>query len=190
MALFMLDELARLSRTELDTASAEVARTLATGIVANGIGRKPGQPVESATLTEVLRVDRDSLCIDLPRRPVAAVASVAVDGVELAESAWEWNPGRPRVWLLAAPSWAGREPVASVTYTGGWTVIPDDIRAVALSVAARVYRSADGLRSVSIDDYSETRAGSDEDLAGVSLLKGERAILDSYRRRTASVSMW
>ena len=189
MALFTPQELSTLLRREVDMAGVLLARTVATGLVARELGQPWG--VESAELTQTLDVDMGRMVINLPRRPVTAVAEVAIDGTALAEADWEWKPGKARVWLLATPSWSGVERVAEVTYTAGWTSVPDDVRAVALSAAARIYVNPEGLRSMSIDDYSETRAGADDDLAGVSLLKGERAILASIRRsRSGSVSTW
>jgi hypothetical protein len=73
------------------------------------------------------------------------------------------------------------EDQAVVTYTAGYSTVPGNVKAVALAVAGRIYDNPQGLRSRQIDDYSETRAGDDDDLAGVSLLPTEERRLRRYR---------
>ena len=70
MALFPLADLAAYLQTDLDTASATVAQTIAAGVVTG----YTGQYIESATYTHVLRVD-SGLVVTLPQRPEIGRAS-------------------------------------------------------------------------------------------------------------------
>jgi hypothetical protein len=71
---------------------------------------------------------------------------------------WWWNNqsrlmGYPRTRPLGV--WAPR---VQVIYSHGYTTIPDDVVSIVLDVASVLYDNPTGLRSVSIDDYSETKA--------------------------------
>lgn len=74
-------------------------------------------------------------------------------------------------------------------YVGGSTydaLLDADLLAfkgIALEAAKRAYLNPSGLRSASIDDYSETFAA--ETITGVELLPGEQDRLDRYLGRSA-----
>lgn len=175
MALFALDELALFLQADIDTAAAALARDLATGLVVDQVG-----VVEETDTTIILPVEVDDTGRDSVRVPgavVTAVTAVEVDGTVLTEGDdWEWLRPLPVVRLHRCPS-TGSHRVATVTATIGYPTVPAVVKAVALSVAARAYDNPTGLRSESIDDYSVTRAGSDADLAGLTLTDAERAAL-------------
>ncbi len=177
MALFPLADLAAYLQTDLDTASATVAQTIAAGVVTG----YTGQYIESATYTHVLRVD-SGLVVTLPQRPVTAVTSVATpdDGV-LPSTDWDWDGASPWLGLTVEAD------IATVVYTAGYATVPSLVAAVALAVAGRAYTNAGGLRTESIDDYSVTYAGGGEDLASVGLTKPEKLLLDRYRVTAGTV---
>lgn len=148
MALFVLEELASALQRDLDTASATLARDVATALVESLTG-----PLGSQQSTVTLPLD--GTCIDLPSEVVTAVASVSVDGVA---AQFEWLRPHPRVrllsWVLAGypVTWHTVE----VVYTHGFGIVPPVAKAVALEVAKRAYANPSGLRDSRIDDYSES----------------------------------
>jgi hypothetical protein len=188
--LFTVSELASYLQRDLDTSSATLAKESAQGIVRAYCN----QEITTATNTSVklpIDVESWSYVVYLPQRPVVAVSSVTVNGVTYVDGTdYAWNGFSPYIRLRKVDEAAAAfedEPVAVVTYTSGYSTVPPAVKAVALAVAARQYDNPQGLRQVSVDDYAETRAGADDDLAGVSLLKAERAILDRYKRTVGSV---
>lgn len=188
--LFTVSDLAAYLQRDLDTSSATLAKDSAQGLV-RAYCR---QEITTAVYTDAkLRIDVAdwSYVVRFPQFPVTAVSSVAVNGVTYVNGTdYAWDGISPRIRLRkideAAASFEDF-PVATVTYTAGYPTTPPAVKAVALAVAARQYDNPQGLRQVSVDDYSETRAGADDDLAGTSLLAAEKRILDVYKRRVGSV---
>lgn len=188
--LFTVSDLAAYLQRDLDTSSATLAKDSAQGIV-RAYCR---QEITTATYTSTkLKIDVDgwSYAVRFPQFPVTAVTDVSVNGVTYVSGTdYAWDGMSPMIRLRKVDeSSASFEdfPVAVVTYTAGYPTAPPAVKAVALAVAARQYDNPQGLRQVSIDDYSETRAGADDDLAGTSLLAAEKRILDVYKRRVGSV---
>lgn len=166
--LFTLEELASyLQVPEVDTSTATLCRSLATALVLDETG-----PLESQTSTVTLPIV-DSY-VHLPVRYVTAVTTVTVGGVA---ATFEWEKPYPRVLLKSWSATANRWQTADVTLTHGWATVPAVAKAVALSVAARAYTNPNGYRTEAIDDYSVTRAGADDDLAGLTLTVAERLAL-------------
>ena len=188
--LFTLSELASYLQRDLDTSSALLAQTTAQGIV-RAYCR---QDITTGTYVAAnlpIVAQGAYWQVTLPQRPVTAVSSVAVNGTTYTLGTdYAWNGSSPTIKLarLVYTSAAFQDdPRATVTYTAGYATAPLDVKGVALAVAARQYDNPRGLRMESIDDYSGTRAGSDDDLAGVSLLLPEKAVLDRYRVTAGSV---
>lgn len=183
-------ELAALLQRDLDTSSATQAVAQASAIVR----RHCKQNIDSQTYTSVkLPIEPldHTWAVALPQRPVTAVSAVSVNGTPyVADTDYAWNGFAPYI-RLAKRTWTTAafqdEPVATVTYTAGFAVVPEDVKAVVLAVAARIYDNPTGLRSYSIDDHSEGYAGADDDLAGVALLRSEKSLLRDYRLRAGSV---
>lgn len=99
---------------------------------------------------------------------------------------WWWNNtqrlmGYPRTRPLGV--WAHR---VQVTYSHGYTVIPDEIVSLTLDVAAVLYDNPTGLRSQSIDDYSETYAAESLGTAMVQSIRDKLSIT-GHRRRSFSI---
>lgn len=177
MALFTLDDLAAYMQQDLDTATATVVRTMATGVVTG----YTNQLLEAATYTHLLPVSAD-LTVRLPQRPVTDVTSVTVGGVALTETTdWQWDGVHPVLTLESAPD--EDEWQATVVYDAGYDTIPDDITAVALSVAGRIYNTTPGVVAESIDDYRAQYTP-----ASVGLLDHERRILRRYKPLLGTVA--
>lgn len=177
MALFELTELASLLQQDLDTATADLARDMATGAVVGYLG----QNVESQEYTHRLPIWSDGT-VRLPQRPVSAVASVTTpDDDPLDAGLWDWDGIRGRVAVDGHPEWA------EVTYTAGWTTVPLPIKAVALTAAARAYTNATGVRTEQVDDYSVTYAGTAQDLTGFGLTVTEKSVLSRFRVKLSAV---
>lgn len=169
MALFELTDLAALLQRDLDTATATVARDMATGVVT----AYTGQNFESQSYSHTVRVGLDNV-LKLPQRPVTAVTSVSTpDDGTLDASLWNWIGNGPWVALDVVTD------VATVAYVAGFATVPEAVKAVALSLAARHYQNAAGLKQERIDDYSVTYSDS--------LMRYEMLILDGYRSRVSSV---
>jgi hypothetical protein len=179
MALFELTDLAAYLQQDIDTASATIARTMATGVITG----YTNQLIESATYTHLLPINADRT-LRLPQRPVTAVTSVTVDGSALTvDTDWDWNGYGD---LIVLDGWSPSnedEWQATVVYTAGHATVPDDITAVALSVAGRLFNATPGLVSEAIDDYRAQYAAG----AAVGLLDHEKQILRKYKQRLGSI---
>lgn len=177
---FELEDLASYLKQDLDTATAQRARTIAEGAITG----YTGQLITEATYEHTLPVDRATLEVVMPQRPVTGVGAVEVGGVTLTEGTdyyWDYSP-----WLLLASApdpWAP----ATVTYTAGYATVPPVVKAVALGVAGRAYTNPTGLRTEQVDDYSATYAGGGEDVASIGLLRAERDLLKPFRLRVGVV---
>ena len=172
MALFTLDELGYLLQDDaLDEEAAALARQTATALVEAVTG-----PIEAATSTVVLPVTVDGM-IELPGNVVTAVTAVTVDDVAVTYS-WRRPYPTVRIQDWTPPATLDEWPVASVTYAHGFATVPPAAKAVALSVAARVYSNPQGATAVRIDDYSEQYQDGG---AGVSLTAYELAALQPLK---------
>lgn len=175
--LFTLTELASLYQGDLDTATATLARELAVGLIEDEVG-----PLEETTSVITLPIGRDGL-IDIPVNALTDVTDVAITG---SSSTWEWKRPFPQVQLKA---WTPPQDTvwytADVTVVHGWVTPPAVLKAIGLSVAQRIYDNPHGLRTEAsqLDDHqeSQTRAGSDDDLAGITLTQAELDRLERFR---------
>lgn len=179
MALFDLDDLAAYLQQDIDTATATVTRTMTTGVITGFTN----QLIEAATYTHLLPINADRT-IRLPQRPVTAVTSVTVDGTALTtDTDWDWDGISD---LIVFDGWTPSEDTdwqATVVYTAGYATVPDDVTAVALSVAGRLYNATPGLVSESIDDYRAQYAAA----VAVGLADHEKQILRRYKQRLGSI---
>lgn len=113
--------------------------------------------------------------INLPRRPVIAVQSVTVDGLPVGDYV---AIGADLYRLLR---WGGTSTYASpvvVTYTYGYTTVPDDVRGAVLESAAAAYSNPQMVVRTQIDDYSEQRAPA---AGGINLTPSALATAARYR---------
>lgn len=99
---------------------------------------------------------------------------------------WWWNNsqrtmGYPRTRPLGV--WAPR---VQVTYSHGYTTMPDDVVSVALDAASVLYDNPANLAGVKIDDYSETKA---TQLLGSAMVDSIRLKLGMTGRRKQAFSI-
>lgn len=121
----------------------------------------------------------------LPEPPVTEVTSVTVGDTEVADASYEFSSDGglrgPAVWTgFDEPSsimWGGPSSEVVVTYSHGYDPIPEDIKAVCLSLAARLYDNPSGAASETIGSYSYSGAGE----GGALLTDYERSICHRYR---------
>lgn len=105
-------------------------------------------------------------------------------GTELTRGEAWWAPTRLMGWPWMRPQgiWAQR---VRVTYSHGYTEVPDDVVDVVLDLASMAMTNPQGLRSESIDDYSRTFAA--ETIGGPQLSAEHKEALRPYRVGAFSV---
>lgn len=178
MALFELTDLAAYLQQDVDTASATIARTMATALITN----YTNQNIEAATYTHLLPIVGNAT-IRLPQRPVTDVTSVTVAGTTLTEGTdWDWDGITALVVLDGYVPPTEESWQATVVYDAGYDTVPGDITAVALALAGQFYTQTPGVASESIDDYRVSYTGS-----GISL-DGYKPILAKYKMRLGSIT--
>lgn len=181
MALFELSELASWVQSDLDTATATLARAQAVAYLEGETGVRLTE--DTATLTYTPRWD--DCWIDLPV-PTTAVSQVDVDGTTLSSTDYQVVNNR----LYRRSGWGGSRWTAdnrfayrssdddyasvAVTLTYGFAdgSAPQEFKTWGLILAAQAYQLMPGLnrQSVRLDDYAETYAtGGDLVAVGVSL---------------------
>lgn len=144
-----------------------------------------GQTLSLVTDDTVTLPGPASRTLFLPEIPVIGVTSVTYAGVELvAEIDYQ-------VWTTAGLltrdyhygyGYGWSPGYVEVTYTHGYATIPDDLRAVVLTSAARGWENPTMMPRESVGTYSPSYAQSGFNLgAGVYLTDSERAVLDRYR---------
>lgn len=106
-------------------------------------------------------------------------------GTELTRGEAWWAQTRLMGWPWLRPQgiWAQR---VRVTYSHGYTEVPDDIVDVVCDLAAMAMTNPQGLRSESIDDYSRTFAA--EMIGGPQLSAEHKEALRPYRVGAFSVN--
>lgn len=123
----------------------------------------------------------------LPEAPVADVSAV----VQAAGLADELELDLPGPDLAGVVEWdedgvleridggifLRRRRYYAVTYSHGFEVVPDEVKAVVLRIAARGFESPDGIRQEALGRYSYTLAG---EAAGMGLYAPDRRDLDPY----------
>ena len=123
----------------------------------------------------------------LPEAPVADVSSI-VQAVGLADELELDLPGPTAAGVVEWDEdgvleridggvFARRRRYYAVTYSHGFDVVPDEVKAVVLRVAARGFESPDGVRQEALGRYSYTVAG---EAAGIGLYAPDRRDLDPY----------
>lgn len=134
----------------------------------------------------------------LPEQPVTAVASIVEDGTTLTVGTeYRWTASG--LLVRVGRDWASGWQDVVVTYTHGYSTIPDDLKGVCVRAAARSYQAGlrasasggiPGIQAEQADgDYSvtfapESAAGAGSALgasAAPFLLPSEKQILTKYR---------
>jgi hypothetical protein len=190
-----VEALLNLSITDAaDIASCERAITAVTEAIKNYCQ----QEIELTTDDEITLDCSGGDMLLLPEMPVVSVASVIEDG-ELLTVTDDYILGQYGILHRVGQDWLSGVQIITITYTHGFTTIPDDIVDVAARSAARVYQAGlrakehdgiTGIASLSLGDYSvsygsEHGGGVGEGVMGVSsaraLLLSEKDILNRYR---------
>lgn len=120
--------------------------------------------------------------LQLPQLPVIAVEDVVVryggsDTFYDVETTSYTFDRRGRL-IKRGGYWGGSQGIVRLTYDHGYEVVPDDIEAVCLAIAARFYRNPSGFESETIGQYSY-RFGDAAPAAGLSTY--EQSVLQNYR---------
>lgn len=134
-----------------------------------------GCPISQTTSTVDLVLMDDWTWLDLPGGPVTSVASLSIDGTDIARSTLTsgvWSTGWRKVGdsLLLDVCDLTLPATATVTYTHGYAAIPGDIVDLVCGLAAMAFRqdgdygAAGREQSVRLGDYAESErvpSGSD-----------------------------
>ncbi len=188
-------ELAAFLRTDIpdDDPSAVLALQLASQIV-----RNEARQMLTLVTDETIKIEGGHPFLYLPERPVLSVKDIAglfyattADPFyyEIADAAALFGPLPPGIWVLDAqhrlrlPVGSIWPPVVQLTYTHGYGVIPDDIKAVVLAAAGRRWVNPTGFERESIGAYSYAFASGGG--SGLVLGVDERRILSRYRVGTS-----
>lgn len=181
MALPDLIVTADLTARGVDTSATALVNTMM-AVASSVIRGAAGSPILEADSTVVLWAVDAGQWLDLPGRPVTAVASVDVDGVALAADDFKLVDGR--LWGWSA--WSdGIVPVmVEVELTHGLAAVPAHIKQLACDlVIAGMNAATQGANPVGvvaerIDDYSVTYAqGAEAVASAVELPKRTRLAL-------------
>lgn len=191
MAFATETELEAYTGTSVATDRATLLLDLATG----AIQAYTGQTISRVTNDTVTLPGNFGYTLVLPERPAVAPTAVAIGDTTLTADTDYVFDGRSSLlrgtkvdgvlsingpdWLVDGfGDWGGPGAVVTVTYSHGWTTIPNDIKGVCLALAARSLTSPDGVNSESVGSYSVSYSRSG---GAVSLLEEERKLLDRYR---------
>jgi hypothetical protein len=160
-AFFTPIELAQqlqLDDNNINDATASMLADLTSDIIRDELRQQINQ-----TINETITLYGDgSELIMLPERPVTAVGTVLLNGQAVTPIDWRTNGALWRV-LYAGSQYANQQvwcwpkgvPV-QVTYTHGYAVIPNTIKAVALELAAAAYINPSMATSQTAGPYSIT----------------------------------
>lgn len=141
-------ELASYLQKDLDTASATLALTLASGTFASA-----ADTAFTPTTTTWTVEGGPGTNIDLPFRPVTAVSQVRLNGNVITG----WTLRNNALWRLAGfGTWYAFPPdQLDVDLTYGYATAGDDVKLSVLEIASGIYEHPVGLVvSETIDDYS------------------------------------
>ncbi len=134
-------------------------------------------------VTETLVLDgRGGRVLMLPTLMLTAVASIVIDGSELAETAWR-KSRRGMLERVDGYGWPVGFETIQVTITHGYDQVPEDLPEVVVGIATRLPVQMQMVTSETADKVSLTYGG---DLAGgfsgkTGLTIVETNILDTYR---------
>src|SRR5690606_8319458 len=146
------EDLASLLQKDLDAATATLLVQIATAVVQAEVRQRLVQVIDD---TATLLGSAESW-LDLPQRPVSAVASVELDG----QPVTDWRLFGSRLWRWAGWAASAYEPsTVEVVYTHGYAPDAQELqlaRGAVLSIIRDWYDNPSGVVTVRIDDYSET----------------------------------
>lgn len=157
-----------------------------------------GETVELPGGERVLRLPQYPLVVDdanpltvLELADLSGIEWTALEGRDYSRLGNELTRGYPRQdptrlmgwpWNRAQGVWA---PKVRVTYSHGYTEVPDDIVDIVVDLAVMNLTNPGNLREVAIDDYRQVYAS--ETIGGARLSRDHKADLRPYRRAAFSV---
>jgi len=162
-----------------------------------------GQTI-SRVIDDVKNVPVRNLVAFMPQLPADKPTVVKFDGVTFLENtAWYWDPIQYRLCGInpyitsgnfSGWWWRQNDKYVTVTYSHGYTTVPDSIKEIVCSIAFRMSKTPDaaeggtrqeGAGGVNITYASETLS------SGANLTSSEKAALDRVvpRRRTGSMPL-
>lgn len=152
-------DLASLLQEGVDTATATLLIEAATAVVQGVTGQRIVQVVDDVAVLDLDGCDA-GLYLELPERPVTAVAAVVVGATTVTDYSAQLR--RARLWRAAGwrsslLAYLDQPSQVTVTYTHGFP--PGDqrlqlARSAALQLAAAVYDNPTGVTREQIDDYA------------------------------------
>lgn len=177
-SLVTTSQLASRLQQDLDTSTAQLAVDSASGLV-RAIARQQFDLIHQETVVikggeRVLTLPERPLVFDPVTDPLTVIELGEFGGINITMVEnrdysrigneltrgypWWWNStqrlmGYPRTRPTGV--WAPR---VQVTYSHGSATVSDAVQSIVLDAAAVLYDNPTGLRSVSIDDYTETKA--------------------------------
>jgi hypothetical protein len=162
-----------------------------------------GQTI-SRVIDDVADIPVRNLIAYLPQLPADKPTVVRFDGVTFLEnSAWYWDPIQDRIcginpYITSANFtgwwWRNQDKYIEVTYSHGYTDVPDTIKEIVCAIANRMANTPDaaegGTRQESVGGVSTTYA-SESLSSGANLTASEKAALDKVipRRRQFSIPL-
>ena len=172
-----------LDLTTIDTERADLLLSLASGEVRGFCG----QLFDFVEADVVILDGKGATVLLLPELPVASVEEIIeapgflmereLAGPTASSPAFEWNEDGI-VRRIDGGVFDRRLRYYRVTYSHGWSTVPDEVMNVVLRVAARSYDNPQALRQETLGRYSYTIAG---DQAGVGLFDADTRALADYR---------
>jgi hypothetical protein len=135
--LITAEELAGYLQRDLDRYSADLAVQGASGLVRTACGWNVSRVVETLTVN-----GNGSASMNLPTLRLNDVTEVRVDGVVVDASAYGWGANGV---LVAVSRWPLGLRRVEVDADHGYEPIPDELRIVCCSVAARLYSNPENL---------------------------------------------
>lgn len=209
MAFASTDDLATLLSQSFDEGEelkAELLLDMATAVIKSWTR----QDIEAVANDEVKLPGTWGTDLELPQWPVTGVSSVAVNGLAIDVTGWTWNSRQlirrgflgPRAfdwpigvfinesdlndWPLQPGGifhWSGPAATIEVTYSHGFATVPGDVRAICLSIAARVFVNPVGAVMERIGAYEITYDQTVRNRsAGMALTPEDQQALRKYRK--------
>lgn len=194
----------RVDPASLDSNQANQALTSASGLV-RAVARQQIDFVSQETTiltgyTRKLVLPQRPVVVDSGANPLTVVELgdfggvnfTCVDGRDYVRVDEELTRGQPWYYTTRLAGWPYTRvrgvwtPRVQVTYSHGYATVPDEVVAVVLAAAANLYNNPAGLRSASIDDYSETYAA---ETLGPALTASIRSQLGDANVRRGSFSV-
>lgn len=172
MALYATaSDLASYLQQDLDTSTATLVLTVASGIFA-----READTVFAATTVTYTSVVDGCTVFELPYRPVTAVSAVRINSSTI--TGWVLRAGTLYRTAGFGYRYAWPPDQIDVDLTYGYTTVPDDVKGAVLETAAQAYATPVGsIVSETIDDYAVRYANG----GGLRLTDWARGVAESYR---------